>query len=68
MKGIPTRPTECPTPTMSIYESRLKQQNISTQSKLLHVRTDTFGHIRWDKYAKIKNFDRNIDVSEDISD
>ena len=43
------------------------EQNISNQSQLPHVQTNTFGHIRRDKYTQ-KNFDRDLDVSEHISD
>ena len=52
----------------SIYESDLREQIISNQSKLSHVSLDTLVHSRRHKYTINKSFDRDTNVSEHISD
>ena len=61
-------PLNVPLPQMSIYEMSMSEKNIFTQSKILSVEIDTFGHIRKHKYTKNENFMRDKDVSEHISD
>ena len=57
------------TPTnIYILNSAWENKTSPPQSKLPHVGTDIFGHIRRDKYAKNNNCDRDKDVSEYTSD